>query len=273
MHAKSFSRLALPKSQILAFLDGRIAGPLQPTRVPLNAPELQELPGYEGLEAIAFAGDQVYATVETDAGTAMLGYLLGGQVQEGSGVIVLDVARRVELSPQTSLDNFADEALIVMGDGAVLTLYEANGVNVNPAPIARRFAADLTPLSALSFPNIEYRITDATGVDENGRFWASNYLFPGDLNKLDRALDPLAAQYGRGPTHRLAAAVERLVEFQVLPDGIALTGRPPIQLQLAGVLSARNWEGIVHLDDRGFLLVTDTFPETILGFVAVEAGR
>jgi hypothetical protein len=29
----------------------------------------------------------------------------------------------------------------------------------------------------------------------------------------------------------------------------------------------RNWEGLVRLDDRGFLLVTDLFPGTILGFV------
>jgi hypothetical protein len=31
--------------------------------------------------------------------------------------------------------------------------------------------------------------------------------------------------------------------------------------------AARNWEGVVRLEDRGFLLVTDTFPRTLLGFV------
>jgi hypothetical protein len=29
----------------------------------------------------------------------------------------------------------------------------------------------------------------------------------------------------------------------------------------------RNWEGIVRLDERGFLLMTDEDPDTILAFV------
>jgi len=35
---------------------------------------------------------------------------------------------------------------------------------------------------------------------------------------------------------------------------------------------ARNWEGIVRLDNRGFLLATDKFPTTILGFVPTGGG-
>ena len=34
-----------------------------------------------------------------------------------------------------------------------------------------------------------------------------------------------------------------------------------------GVGVARNWEGIARLEGRGFLLVTDQFPDTILAFV------
>lgn len=46
-----------------------------------------------------------------------------------------------------------------------------------------------------------------------------------------------------------------------------VTNTPPIQLQLIDGVS-RNWEGLVRLDERGFLLITDEFPETILAFVA-----
>ena len=62
--------------------------------------------------------------------------------------------------------------------------------------------------------------------------------------------------------------VERLLAFQFTEDGIVLAPLAPIQLQLLPDDEARNWEGIARLDERGFLLVTDKFPETILAFVA-----
>jgi hypothetical protein len=75
-------------------------------------------------------------------------------------------------------------------------------------------------------------------------------------------------RYGTGPTHAQKPQVERLIELQVKDAGIVLTDRPPIQLQLSSDVP-RNWEGLVRLDDRGFLLATDKFPGTLLGFVAL----
>jgi len=46
-----------------------------------------------------------------------------------------------------------------------------------------------------------------------------------------------------------------------------LTDSAPIQLTLLSDGTARNWEGVAKLDDRGFLLATDKFPDTILAFV------
>ena len=122
---------------------------------------------------------------------------------------------------------------------------------------------------SLPFPTIEYRLTDATETDGEGRFWMINYLKDGGVKKLDPAPDELAAQYGLGLTHAEAQAVERLVEFQVTEEGVVRTHTPPIQLQLLDDQS-RNWEGIVRLGQRGFLLMTDKYPETILGFVPIQ---
>jgi hypothetical protein len=110
-------------------------------------------------------------------------------------------------------------------------------------------------------------VTDATAVDGNGRFWVINYLYPGDITKLNIAQDGIAAQFGMGATHAASQTVERLIELQLITDGITLTDTPPIQLELLPDDEARNWEGIVRLDDAGFILATDKFPETILGFV------
>jgi hypothetical protein len=61
------------------------------------------------------------------------------------------------------------------------------------------------------------------------------------------------------------------------PQGVVRTPVPPIALELSanpfsGAWIARNWEGVVRLETpelRGFLIVTDRFPETMLAYVAL----
>ncbi|MCB9423358.1 MAG: hypothetical protein H6667_26420 [Ardenticatenaceae bacterium] len=258
----------LPKAEIEAFLAGEQTK-VTPQPMPLVAPGLSELPGYEGLEAIAFGGDQVFITIETSNGSPMMGYLVAGQIAPDLSQIELDMTNLAEIVPPVPLSNFSDETILVVND-TVLTIYEANGRFVNPSAAAHQFTTGLEPLGTLPFPAIEYRVTDATAVDENGRFWVINYLYPGDIPKLNIAPDEIGERYGRGPTHAASDVVERLVELQVSDNGISLTDTPPIQLKLMPDGEARNWEGIVRLDDRGFLLATDKFPETILAFIAAS---
>ncbi len=260
------SLFAIPKAEILAYLAGEIEGTITPEEVSLEAPGLYErIPGFEGFEAIAIAGDRVYLTIESRPGDSMLGYVVTGAITPGR--IAIDVESLRPIEPQADLDNFSDEALLIYG-GTVLTFYEAWGSRVNPEPVAHTFDARLNPGSRWPLPNIEYRITDVTDVDESGRFWAINYLYPGDIEKLELADDPLSRQYGQGASHAGSEVVERLVEFHILDEKVVLTQTAPIQLLLAADGEARNWEGIVRLDGVGFLLVTDRYPETILGFVA-----
>ena len=179
--------------------------------------------------------------------------------------LTLDASNLTKIDRQAELGNKSDEALLVTED-QIVTFYEANGVEVNESPIVHLFNTDLSAAGTASFPNIPYRLTDVTRLDENGRFWAINYNFPGSAD-VQTDNDPLAETYGAGVTHAQSDIVERLVEFQYAPDGITMIEQAPIQLQLLDGDDSRNWEGIVRLDDRGFLLVTDKFPETILGFV------
>ncbi len=257
---------ALPKADILAFLDGELAGPLAPSPVPMETLDVKSgIAGYEGYEAIAFDGDQAYLTVEASPRGGMMGYLLAGRMQPDLSGFVVDTTIIAPIPPQATLSNMSDETLLVVED-AVVTIYEANGAAVNPSPQAHLYGRDLILQETIPFPVIEYRITDATALDGDGRFWAINYLYPGDKGKLRPGDDRLAAQFGQGKSHAQSDAVERLVEFQYSENSVTLTGAPPIQLELAPG-DARNWEGIVRLDARGFLLVTDTFPQTILAFV------
>ncbi len=260
--------MLLPAAEILACLDAADCQPLDPQPLPLFAAGLKAaVPGFEGFEAIAFDGDSVYITIEAHELGGMQGYIIRGQMQPDLAGITLDVGSLTPVNPQAKLSNMSDEALLLT-PGGLLSFYEANGANINPQPLAHRFDADLQPLGTLPLPALEYRLTDASRLDENNRFWVINYLYPGDAPKLDLAPDALVAEYGQGATHAASSVVERLVEMEWTPQGIALTDRAPIQLQLLPDNQARNWEGLVRLPGRGFLLITDSFPGTLLAFVA-----
>jgi len=262
---------ALHKADILAYLDGESSAPLEPIAIMLEAPGLRKkISGYEGFEAIGFSANRAFLTIEggedheigEDHG--MMGYLVSGLMAPDMSKLVLDTGAIVPIEPQTKLGNKSDEALIVLDDRLV-TFYEVNGVEFNPQPVAHVFSLDLQPQDTLLFPSLEYRLTDAALASDGNHFWVMNSLFLGDFD-LRAESDPLADAFGRGPTHAKFDVVERLVEMQYEPTGITLTSTAPIQLEL-NFIAGNNWEGLVLLDERGFLLMTDKFPETILGFV------
>lgn len=252
------------KAELLAQVDHTAPGPLVPRCIEFDSGGLEKnIPAFEGFEAIAFAGEQAYLTVETHKRTGK-SLLITGRIAPDLSVLKLEASPRAVLTLPADLPNAGFETLVVSEEG-VLALYEGNGARVNPAPAAERFDRSLSPAGKVPFPAIEYRVTDATAPDAAGRFWVMNYNYPGTSDRFNPAPDPFMARYGTGPTHAQKPQVERLIELQVTPAGIVLTEQPPLQLQLSEV--ARNWEGLVRLEDRGFLLVTDKFPKTLLGFV------
>ena len=263
------SLFAIPKDVILAFLDGKSTDPLRPQVIPfMDASIAESITDFDGFEAIGFGGETAFLTIEAKTESTMSGLLVSGKIDPNLSVLQLDVDPIREIQLQADLANYSDEAILLLEE-QLITFYEANGANVNPQPVGHVFDLALNPLGGLPFPTIEYRLTDVTAPDEQGRFWGINYLFSGDEEKLDPAVDQIAARYGVGPSHTQSEHVERLVEFQYTGDGIVLTDRHPLQLELRADGNARNWEGIVRLDERGFLLMTDKHPGTMLGFVAI----
>jgi hypothetical protein len=259
-----FALYALPKQAILDHLSDQGATPLEPVPVTLLENGLRDiLPAFAGFESIAFDGDRAYLTIEAWSNEGAIGYLVGAWVDPDSATVSIDTSTITLIPPQSAQLNVSDETLVATPSGP-LTIYELNGAQINPSPVAHRFDAALQPIDTMPFPNVEYRITDGTPLDADGRFWAINFHFPTNENP-DPESDPIADQYGRGATHNESSRVERLLEFQYDGAQVTRTETPPLQLELS--LLARNWEGIVRLDDLGFLLVTDKFPGTLLGFV------
>jgi len=229
-------------------------------RVPFHAPH--DVAGYDGFEAIAIDGDEVFVTIEVRGDTGPVGRILRGRVQGSLEGIVIDGPGET-LSAQNRLANTGYESLVVHGN-QVLALYETNG-SVNDSPHALVFDHALTPAAERPIAPIEYRVTDATGVDRLGRFWVMNYHWPGAPWQSGQCA--ITEQYGQGESHSRCDTVERLVELHVQGEAIVPTARAPLQLQLLDDAHPRNWEGVVRLGERGFLIVTDEYPSTMLGFV------
>lgn len=275
----------LSRSEILDFLnrgvqkDGSGSALLRPMPLKLEAPGLPEKIAayrdlklkFEGFEAIAFLGKRAFLTVEASVPNTnkMRGFLISGTMEANLSGLTLHPERLTEIPPQASVKNAADETLLIV-DNQLVTIYEGNGKNINPFPRAHIFDLDLQLIQAIPLSTIEYRITDATGADAGRRFWCINYYYPGEREEYKPAEDEITAAYGRGASHHAATEerVERLVEFVYCDTEIRRVESPPIQLALNLSESPRNWEGIVRLDKRGFLLVTDEHPRTILAFVA-----
>jgi len=252
------------RSKLMEYIVGDVTAPLTPEEITIDENYFRnKIPGYEGFEAIAFYKDRVYFTIESET-DKVIGYIVQGKINEAMNEIVLDTLKLVEIAPQADIPNASEETLLIFED-KVLTIYEGNGINVNPEPVAHVFDLELNSLGTVKFPNLEYRITDATLIDTNNEFWIINYFWPGEKDVYLPAEDKIFQLYGKGKTHSKTDVVERIIKLSYTNDQIIISDFPPLQLKL--MKDARNLEGIVKFDDLGFLVCTDRFPKTILGFI------
>lgn len=256
------------KQELLAHLDGEGDAPLPFRPLPIDLGGVPDrVADYQGFEGIAFRGNAVWLTVECDD----LGYVVRGWIEPDRSRLVLDAETLTPVPYPRAMKNMGFETVVAADDGA-LTLFEANGAGLGRfGEREGTWLADAGGLQSVGVEAIEYRITDATALDADGRFWVSNYFYASNAD-LECPKDPLRT--GPLETHDRYPWVERLVELELVRKGdargVRLARRRPIYLQLADD-KGRNWEGIVRLDDRGFLLVTDKYPRTILAFVALPS--
>jgi len=262
----------MTRSQIVAAIDGTAAGPTQPHQVNCQAPGLSRIvKGFDGLEAMGLLGDRCYMTVEAKEDTTMSGYLVCGHYDMVNNEVVMDMTRLTAIPMGLNIPNISEETIVIDGE-QIITISEANGSNVNPRPVGKIFNPELDFQGTIALPNIEYRVTDATAVDDDKTFWVINYYYPPERAKLDPAPDPELAKFGDPAAFDPDACIERLLELRIVRtcrqgDYIERTETPPVNLATLPDNECRNWEAMVRLGDRGFLLMTDKYPGTLLAFV------
>ena len=257
----------LHKKQIVDFLDGHNQSPLRPKKILVDPTALKKtVTFFDGFEGITCNQSKIWLSIEA---ISLFGsyqsFVVPGRINfDGTASITIDDSRITKLKSQSNLRNMGEEAIFVQDDN-VIALHEINDSRMVRKPKAWRVDAKNSSLSALLFPNLPFRITDATALDSKNRFWVINYKYSGDMFSR-HAKDDIASLYGQSESHKKYTNVERLVEFQLSVDGIERIERAPIQLKMNSA-EGRNWEGLVRLNKRGFLLVTDKHPKTLLAFV------
>ena len=256
----------LSKEKINEWLDGDRSKALKPGKLDLIIPNYDNvIGGYQGFEGLCFSGNKVYLLMESKNDGVMSSYIVAGAMDFKKKRLEIEQGKIVQITPPKNINNMGYES-ILKHKYRLLVLFEANGININPNANAEYYTTSLKHKESVSFPNVEYRITDVTDIDGKGRFWALNYFWPGEKEMLDPGKDLIIKNYEEGKTHQQYEHVERLVEYKIRSNQISRTDSPPIQLVLDE--TSRNWEGLVRLDKKGFLMIVDEHPRTILSFVA-----
>ena len=255
----------LKKSTINDWLNGDKEKPLNPSKIDIIMPDyFNSIKGYQGFEAICFIGNKAYLIIETKNYDLMKSFIVKGSMDIKSKTLIIAPEKKVEILLPVNIKNMGYESILKY-KYRLMVLFEANGINVNSDPKASFYNSSLKQKGHISFPNIEYRITDATELDDQGRFWAINFFWPGEKKRLNPGKDLVLNNTVKGETHQEFEHVERLVEFKIDGKNIYKTNSLPIQLKLNQ--NSRNWEGVVRMENKGFLMIVDEHPRTILAFI------
>ena len=203
--------------------------------------------GLDGFEAIAFNGNDVYIMVEVRIDGKMAGLLIWGSIIPSTMEIDIPEENIMLIKPPAQIDNFSFESLTIT-DGQLIIIYETNGSKTIDRPFQYVVNLDDMSINKTPFPNIDFRLTDATSVIDN-RFWMINYYWIGDKETLGVPND---------------VGIERLVEFKLGYNGIERSSSEYITLD--NLDDPHNWEGLVRFG-RGFLICTDKWPRMVLGYI------
>jgi len=258
----------IPKEKIIKSIKIKSPGPISPVVNIFKTPNYSKtIKGFEGFESIAFYNDKFFITIEARDDDGMKSYLAWGKINSNSLNMTIHKDSLKEIKTPIQVKNMTYESALIYKKNLIL-LYEANGRNLQSKITQPNVSFLNHSISSIEFPNIEYRITDVTRLDINNKFWAINYFWPGDKKRLKPSKDLILTKHIEGATHKQSEIVERLIQFKIEEDKIILTNKKPIQLKLDK--KSRNWEGIVRLEDKGFLIATDKYPKMILAFLEYE---
>ncbi len=268
----------LARQDILDLLDGRRSAPLIPALLPVyGTPIWPTTQSWNvtaaGFEAAALDGSTLYLLIEGESmqsATTMRSWLVTATIAPDLSRATLDLTAPVELPQQAHFHNLSYESLTIIHHQPV-ALYEVNSQALNPQRAAIVIDPQTGAIHTLPLPEIGARVTDMTLPDNQGVFWALSCCLLGAA-VIEHDVSLIARQYGLSALTAPLQETVQLVPLRETDRGIVAADQPIIDTAWSDQTLQENWEGIARLDDRGFLVVTDTYPRTELGFIAVPPG-
>ena len=174
---------SISKPQLNNWLNQKSPKPIVPQKIKLKLPDYRKsIKGYQGFEAICFDGKNVYLVIESKDKDTMKSYIVKGAINRNNSFIEIDNDSLTEIAVPVNIKNMGFESLIKYRN-QILVIFEANGKNIYPEPKVISFNRSLKKSKLLEFENLEFRLTDATKVDNKSRFWALNFYWPGEKKK------------------------------------------------------------------------------------------
>ena len=244
----------LQRTQVEDYLDGVVAGPLTPMVITVEIDHMPDIEGFEGFEAIAFNGEDAFLLAESETASQTAAHLFRGRLDMESQRLILDGENVPMLKSPTNVPNLSYESIVATELG-VLALPEVHGDVADLS--ALHFSPDLSSVMSIPLDAVDYRLTDVTGLAADGVFWGLSVHWPHAEHVEGHHDSPL-------PEH----SVERIMELRWTRDRIECERTPTVTLRSTpGTTQTRNWEGLVRLGDRGFLVVTDEHPDSVFAFV------
>ena len=260
----------IKKSELDSRINKTDTSAITPQKIKFKTPNYKEtMPGFDSFEAIAFRGYEVYISIEIRFKDRMGCMIARGHIDEETLEITIPEQTLIPFDVPRFVDNMSYESLVIKGD-RVYGLFEAYGDSLIKDPYVLSVNVSGKDIRKHPTSSINYRIADATRIDNNNSFWAINYFYPGDKSTLKPGMDLLAKNYGEGATHSKSDRVERLVEYRINNNKIVLTDNPHLELELEGEKTSRKWEALARYEDKGFLIATDKYPTTILAYVPLD---
>lgn len=231
--ASSWIIYAADRAQINSAIEESV--PIEATLVPVENEVIAD--DFDGLEGAAIVGDTIYLLIE---GNGKQAYVASGHIAPTDGIkIVMEHHQAYVLEVNNSQPNITYEAITWLRKEFIVFEEASCASRMQPALAWTSFQHKTIP-----FDPIGDRITDATSLDANQRFWISTFEYENELQCEPRD--------ERSP--------ERLVEL-ASDNGIVRTGRS-IDLNEGRPVDApaRNWEGIARWDDTHLLVINDDLP-------------
>jgi hypothetical protein len=149
----------IPKSEILAYLQGENPAPLEPTEIPLATGCFEEqIPVYDGLEAITFLENQVFLSIEARDGASYSGFLIKGEIAPDFSMIQLDPESLAGIHPQVAMINKSEEAIFIADE--MLALLPIRGLRKESQRKPRRCTIQSRSVRNWLYPLPKHRIPD-----------------------------------------------------------------------------------------------------------------